>query len=99
MISTRRHHPRSTAGYSATGFLYLPDRDLKVYGIPGQPTPDLIRISVDWILTPIAEFPFVSEDDHPTPLTRSPTAAAGSSVRPRRRPRPIPVAARPCSPR
>jgi hypothetical protein len=34
--------------------------------IPAQPTPDEIRAAVELILTPIAEFPFVSEDDRAT---------------------------------
>jgi hypothetical protein len=54
-------------GYdTATGFLYLPDPGLTVPPIPDRPTPDQIWAAVDLILTPIAEFPFVSEDDRAT---------------------------------
>ena len=54
-------------GYdTATGFLYLPDPDLNVPPIPDQPTPDQINAAVKLILTPVAEFPFVSDDDRAT---------------------------------
>jgi hypothetical protein len=54
-------------GYdTATGFLYLPDPDLKVPPIPDQPTSQEIRAAVELILTPTAEFPFVSDDDRAT---------------------------------
>ena len=54
-------------GYdTATGFLYLPDPDLTVPPIPDLPTPYQIRSAVELIQTPVAEFPFVSEDDRPT---------------------------------
>jgi hypothetical protein len=54
-------------GYdAATGFLYLPDPDLIVPLIPDLPTLDQIRSAVELILTPVAEFPFVSEDDRAT---------------------------------
>jgi hypothetical protein len=57
----------STPGYdAATGFLYLPDPDLIVPPIPDRPTQDQIRAAVDLILTPVAEFPFVSDDDRAT---------------------------------
>jgi hypothetical protein len=56
-----------TPGYdAATGFLYLPDPDLTVPPIPERPTPDQIKAAVDLILMPVAEFPFVSEDDRAT---------------------------------
>jgi len=55
------------AGYDvATGFLYLPDPDLIVPPIPDRPTPDQIKAAVELILTPIAEFPFVTDDDRAT---------------------------------
>ena len=56
-------------GYdAATGFLYLPDPDLIVPPIPDRPTSDEIKAAVDLILQPVAEFPFVSEDDRATYL-------------------------------
>src|SRR5215217_7654424 len=56
-----------TPGYdAATGFLYLPDPDLIVPPIPDRPTPDEIKAAVELILTPVAEFPFVSDDDRAT---------------------------------
>jgi hypothetical protein len=56
-----------TPGYdAATGFLYLPDAGLEVSRISDRPTPDEIKAAVELILTPIAEFPFVSEDDRAT---------------------------------
>jgi hypothetical protein len=56
-----------TPGYdAATGFLYLPDAGLEVSRIPDRPTPDEIKTAVDLILTPVAEFPFVSDDDRAT---------------------------------
>jgi hypothetical protein len=52
----------STPGYdTATGFLYLPEPGLDLQWIPDQPRPDQIRAAVDLILTPIEEFPFVSD--------------------------------------
>jgi hypothetical protein len=57
----------STPGYdTATGFLYLPEPGLDLQWIPDQPRPDQIRAAVDLILTPIEEFPFVSDDDRAT---------------------------------
>jgi hypothetical protein len=54
-------------GYDpATGFLYLPDPDLTVPTIPDQPTPDQIKAAVELILQPVAEFPFVTDDDRAT---------------------------------
>jgi hypothetical protein len=56
-----------TPGYDvAIGFLYLPDLDLVVPPIPEEPTPEEIQAAVELILTPIAEFPFVSDDDRAT---------------------------------
>jgi hypothetical protein len=56
-----------TPGYdAATGFLYLPDRNLEVQWIPDRPSPDEIKAAVELILTPVAEFPFVSDDDRAT---------------------------------
>jgi hypothetical protein len=57
----------NTPGYDApTGFLYLPDLDLKLPPIPNQPTREQVKAAVELILTPVAEFPFVSEDDRAT---------------------------------
>jgi hypothetical protein len=73
------------AGYdAATGFLYLPDRDLEVYRIPDQPTPDLIRICVDFDSHPDCGVPFRQRGrprhlDRPTVHSDS-AAAAGASV-------------------
>jgi hypothetical protein len=54
-------------GYdAATGFLYLPDPDLIVPPIPDRPTSEEIRGAVELILQPVAEFPFVTEDDRAT---------------------------------
>jgi hypothetical protein len=56
-----------TPGYdAATGFLYLPDAGLEISRIPDRPTPDEIKAAVELILIPVAEFPFVSEDDRAT---------------------------------
>jgi 5S rRNA maturation endonuclease (ribonuclease M5) len=56
-----------TPGYdAATGFLYLPDSDLVVPPIPEEPTPEEIQAAVELILTPIAEFPFINDDDRAT---------------------------------
>jgi hypothetical protein len=56
-----------TPGYdAATGFLYLPDAGLEVSRIPDRPAPDEIKAAVELILTPVAEFPFVSDDDRAT---------------------------------
>ena len=56
-----------TPGYdAATGFLYLPERGLDLQWIPDRPTPEQIVGAVELILTPIAEFPFVSDDDRAT---------------------------------
>jgi hypothetical protein len=57
----------STPGYdAATGFLYLPDPDLDLQWIPDRPTHDEIVAAVQLLLTPVAEFPFVSDDDRAT---------------------------------
>jgi len=54
-------------GYDVgTGMLYLPDPRLTVPPIPDHPTAAQIRAAVELILKPIAEFPFVSEDDKAT---------------------------------
>ena len=54
-------------GYDVeTGMLYLPDPRLTVPAIPKHPTAAEIRAAVELILTPIAEFPFVSDDDRAT---------------------------------
>jgi hypothetical protein len=54
-------------GYDvATGFLYLPEPSLKVPPIPDRPSADQIKAAVELILLPVAEFPFVSEDDRAT---------------------------------
>jgi hypothetical protein len=56
-----------TPGYdAATGLLYLPDAGLEVSRIPDRPTPDEIKAAVELILIPVAEFPFVSDDDRAT---------------------------------
>jgi hypothetical protein len=56
-----------TPGYdAATGFLYLPDAGLEVSRTPDRPTPDEIKAAVELILIPVAEFPFVSDDDRAT---------------------------------
>jgi hypothetical protein len=68
-----------TPGYDATtGILYLPEPGLKLNRIPDRPTAEQTKEAVELILTPIAEFPFVSEDDRATyvgllltPLLRS----------------------------
>jgi hypothetical protein len=63
-------------GYdAATGFLYLPDPDLVVPPIPDRPTPEQIKAAVELIQTPIAEFPFVSDDDRATWIGLAFTAA------------------------
>lgn len=50
-------------GYDdATGLLYLPDRGLAVPGVPDRPTDAQVKDAVDFILKPIAQFPFVSDD-------------------------------------
>jgi hypothetical protein len=57
----------SMPGYDvATGFLYLPEPELVVPAIPESPTSKDIQAAIDLILTPIAEFPFVSNDDRAT---------------------------------
>jgi hypothetical protein len=49
-------------GYDrSTGMLFLPDRNLTVVRVPEKPTPAEIRAAVDFILKPIAQFPFVHE--------------------------------------
>jgi hypothetical protein len=56
-----------TPGYdAATGFLYLPDAGFEVQRIPDRPTSEEIKAAVELILTPVAEFPFVSDDDRAT---------------------------------
>ena len=57
-------------GYDpSTGYLYLPKGDgLSPAAIPSYPTAQEIKSAVDFILTPFAEFPFVSEDDRATYL-------------------------------
>jgi hypothetical protein len=54
-------------GYDAeTGLLYMPEPGLDVPVIPDEPTREEVTAAVDLILEPIAEFPFVSEDDRAT---------------------------------
>jgi hypothetical protein len=54
-------------GYdAATRFLYLPDPDLTMPPIPNQPAREQVEAAVELILTPVAEFPFVSSDDRAT---------------------------------
>jgi hypothetical protein len=54
-------------GYdAASGFLYLPEPGLEIPAIPAEPTEDQVREAVELILTPVAEFPFVSENDRAT---------------------------------
>jgi hypothetical protein len=54
-------------GYDVqTGMLFLPDEGLGTLHIPDNPTPDDIRKARELILTPLEEFPFVSEDDRAT---------------------------------
>jgi hypothetical protein len=54
-------------GYDhATGLLYLPDPGLTVPAIPDHPTAAQVKAAVELILQPIAEFPFVSDDDRAT---------------------------------
>ena len=56
-----------TPGYDdASGFLYLPDRGLSVRPIPEYPTAEEIRTAVELIMSPVAEFPFVNDDDRAT---------------------------------
>jgi hypothetical protein len=57
----------SEPGYDLqTGVLFLPDEGLDALNIPDAPTTDDIQKARELILTPIAEFPFVSEDDRAT---------------------------------
>jgi hypothetical protein len=48
---------------TATEFLYLPEVGLVVPPIPSRPTAYEIQAAAELILTPVAEFPFVSDDD------------------------------------
>jgi hypothetical protein len=43
--------------------LYLPEVGLVVPPIPSRPTAYEIQAGAELILTPVAEFPFVSDDD------------------------------------
>ena len=54
-------------GYdAATMLLYLPDLDLAIPPIPDNPTAEQVKAAVELILEPVAEFPFVSENDRAT---------------------------------
>jgi hypothetical protein len=56
-----------TPGYdAATGCLYLPEPGLNLSWIPDQPTAAQVDAARELILTPIAEFPSVSDDDRAT---------------------------------
>jgi hypothetical protein len=56
-----------TPGYDdETRLLYMPESGLERPVIPDEPTAEEIKAAVDLILKPIAEFPFVSEDDRAT---------------------------------
>jgi hypothetical protein len=56
-----------TPGYDdETRLLYMPESGLELPVIPDEPTAEEIKAAVDLILKPIAEFPFVSEDDRAT---------------------------------
>lgn len=49
-------------GYDqATGLLYLPTDGLVVPAIPDQPTAQQVADAVELILTPVADFPFISD--------------------------------------
>lgn len=50
-------------GYDAdTGLLYLPDRGLEVPEVPEAPTTAEVKRAVSFILKPVTEFPFVTEN-------------------------------------
>ena len=49
-----------------TGLLYLPDTSADFPPIPDDPTGHELTEAMRFILTPIAEFPFVNEDDRAT---------------------------------
>jgi hypothetical protein len=49
-----------------TGLLYLPEPGLTVPPIPLEPTRTEVKEAVELILTPVAEFPFVTEHDRAT---------------------------------
>lgn len=56
-----------TPGYDdQTGMLFLPDDGLNVLNVPDNPSSTDIALARELILQPIAEFPFVSEDDRAT---------------------------------
>lgn len=49
-----------TPGYDEdTGLLYLPEPGLKVPSVPSHPDADQLRTALDFILKPVAQFPFV----------------------------------------
>ena len=49
-----------------TGMLFLPDEGLDTLSIPDSPTAADVKRARELILTPLEEFPFVSEDDRAT---------------------------------
>lgn len=54
-------------GYDdSTGLLYLPERGLAVPRVPDRPTSRQIRDAMEFILRPVAQFPFVTEDHRAT---------------------------------
>jgi hypothetical protein len=55
------------SGYDdETRLLYMPEPGLELPVIPDEPTKEEIREAVKLVLKPIAEFPFVTEDDRAT---------------------------------
>jgi hypothetical protein len=57
----------SDPGYDVqTGMLFLPDEGLDALNIPDNPTAADVKRARELILTPLEEFPFVSEDDRAT---------------------------------
>jgi hypothetical protein len=70
-------------GYDVhTSMLFLPDEGLGTLSIPDDPTPDDIRKARELILKPLAEFPFVSEDDRATFVGLAMTPALRQLFRP-----------------
>ena len=54
-------------GYDAsTGLLFLPEQGLTVPSVPDRPTQEQVRSAVEFILRPVAQFPFVREDHRAT---------------------------------
>ncbi len=50
----------SVPGYdTSTGTLYLPDQDLVVPAVPDRPSAAQVKAAVQFLLLPIAEFPFI----------------------------------------